>query len=108
MTVLYGAQHVDCGHVCAVAQSRDRVEAVTGGLHSVGQHAVPDDWWIADRGSGPAVWEPEPAGPRRVIAEDLAGWRLWGVLARVLPDRGTCTTCTADVCSDHREGNDLR
>ena len=72
------------------------------------QHAVPDDWWIADHGGGPAVWEPEPAGPRRVIAEDLAGWRLWGVLTRVLPDRGTCTSCTTRPCPDHREGADPR
>ncbi len=67
---------------------------------------IPDEWWIAEGATGePTVWAPpdgNPLGyPTPVVEERAVNYRLWGLLAAVLPDRGDCEWCTATPCDAH-------
>ena len=39
--------------------------------------------------------------PTPVVEERAVNYRLWGLLAAVLPDRGGCEWCTATPCDAH-------
>jgi len=100
------------GEIDAVEPGRARLELLVeeGAAALQLQDALPTGrwgWWIATTRQDPegrAVWASRPAAPPAlVITEDNAGWRLWGVLAHTLPDRGACTECTAIPCDEHGE-----